>query len=124
MKKKGRFVLFLIVLILTSYLTSGCSKQYKIEEAKIGKYVMQGTEYEWMAWVLLEGNKKFQFNRNAYTSYIPIGTYSIEGNKLILYVNENEYYIFIIEGDKLVFESSKGVSAIVEKGTVFKLSNN
>jgi len=122
-KKKEIFVLSVIVLILTSSLTTGCSKQYKIEEPKIGKYVMQGTESEWMAWVLLEENKKFRFNRNAYTSYVPIGTYSIDGNKLILYVNENESYIFIIEGDKLIFESSKGVGAIVEKGTVFKLSD-
>lgn len=104
-------------------LISGCSIQNKIEEPKIGKYVIQGAESEWMEWVLLKENKEFQFNRNIYMSYLPIGTYSIDGNKLILYVNENESYVFIIEGNKLIFDSSNGINAVVEKGTVFKLSN-
>jgi len=121
--KKRIFLLSLIVLLLMTSLIAGCSIQNKIEEPKIGKYVIQGVESELMAWVLLKENKEFQFNRNIYMSYLPFGTYSIDGNKLILYVNENESYLFIIAGDNLIFESSNGINAIVEKGTVFKLSN-
>lgn len=123
MMKKRIFVSLLMVLLFTASLIAGCLIQNKIEEPKLGKYVIQGAESEWMAWVLLKENKEFQFNRDVYMSYLPFGTYSIDGNKLILYVNENESYVFKIEGDNLIFDSSNGIDAIVEKGTVFKLSN-
>jgi hypothetical protein len=84
---------------------------------------MQDTELEGMSWVLLEKDNKFQFNRQINLSYLPVGTYSIDGNKLTLYVNENESYVFTIEKDKLIFESSNVDDDLVKKGAVFKLSD-
>ncbi len=122
MNKKRIILLFLLTLILLNLLT-GCFKKKESEELKIGKYVMQDTELEGMSWVLLEKDNKFQFNRQINLSYLPVGTYSIDGNKLTLYVNENESYVFTIEKDKLIFESSNVDDDLVKKGAVFKLSN-
>lgn len=122
MKKNRIFVLTLIVSLLLLALITGCSKLYKTEEPKTGMYIMQGAKFELQSWVLLEEDNKFQFNRHAATSYLPTGTYSINGNKLTLNVNENESYSFSIEADTLIFESSTTVDALVEKGTVYKLS--
>jgi hypothetical protein len=122
LNKKRIILLFLLTLILLNLLT-GCFKKKESEELKIGKYVMQDTELEGMSWVLLEKDNKFQFNRQINLSYLPVGTYSIDGNKLTLYVNENESYVFTIEKDKLIFESSNVDDDLVKKGAVFKLSN-
>ena len=120
MNKKRILLLFLLTLILLNLLT-GCFKKKESEELKVGKYVMQDTELEGMSWVLLEKDNKFQFNRQINLSYLPVGTYSIDGNKLTLYVNENESYVFTIEKDKLIFESSNVDDDLVKKGAVFKL---
>ena len=126
MNKKRILLLFLLTLILLNLLT-GCFKKKESEELicllKVGKYVMQDTELEGMSWVLLEKDNKFQFNRQINLSYLPVGTYSIDGNKLTLYVNENESYVFTIEKDKLIFESSNVDDDLVKKGAVFKLSD-
>ncbi len=122
MNKKRILLLFLLTLILLNLLT-GCFKKKESEELKMGKYVMQDTELEGMSWVLLEKDNKFQFNRQINLSYLPVGTYSIDGNKLTLYVNENESYVFTIEKDKLIFESSNVDDDLVKKGAVFKLSD-
>jgi intein/homing endonuclease len=120
LNKKRILLLFLLTLILLNLLT-GCFKKKESEELKVGKYVMQDTELEGMSWVLLEKDNKFQFNRQINLSYLPVGTYSIDGNKLTLYVNENESYVFTIEKDKLIFESSNVDDDLVKKGAVFKL---
>ncbi len=122
MKNKVTFKSLLIILLLLVLIT-GCSKQEKNEELKTEKYVMQSNDSEWSSWIILEENNKFIFIRHAATSYVPKGTYSINGNKLILYVSENESYEFTIEEDKLIFENSYDIDALVKKGTVFKLSN-
>jgi hypothetical protein len=122
LNKKRILLLFLLTLILLNLLT-GCFKKKESEELKMGKYVMQDTELEGMSWVLLEKDNKFQFNRQINLSYLPVGTYSIDGNKLTLYVNENESYVFTIEKDKLIFESSNVDDDLVKKGAVFKLSD-
>lgn len=92
-------------------------------EPKIGKYILEDAEGDWMSWVLLKENKEFQFNKNVVLSYMPRGTYSVDGDKLTLYVNENESYIFTIDGDKLIFDSDNDTSDIVKKEAIFILSD-
>lgn len=113
-----------VILTVISFLSlAGCTKQEKLKELKIGEYVMQDTEPEGMSYVLIEEDNKFKFDRHPALSYLPRGIYSIEGNKLTLYVNEDESYIFTIKKDQLVFESSNvDMSEFIEKGAVFKLS--
>lgn len=119
MKKKVIFIVLIFIVVLV--VAAGCSNQNKIEELKIGKYVMQDTKVEDWAWVLLKEDNKFEFNRDLATSYLPMGTYSIEDNILTLESNVNEEYKFTIDGDKLIFNSSTTVGAIVKEGSVFKL---
>lgn len=115
----------MIILIAASVLlTSACSFQNNVEELSTGKYVMQNAEDEDWAWVLLEDENQFQFNRNIATSYIPMGTYFVENDELLLTVNENEIYKFKIKGNTLIFESGKYAESLVEIGTVFELTKN
>ncbi|MCC5910102.1 MAG: hypothetical protein JJT76_06660 [Clostridiaceae bacterium] len=124
MKKKRMLVLSLMIIGIMVVQVTGCSEQNKTVELKLGRYVMQGTEIENDSWISLKEDKKFIFNRSLASSYLPVGTYSIEGKTLILYVEENESYIFTVDGDKLIFENSNMTADLIKKGAVFKLYDN
>lgn len=113
-----------LLMALSLLLITGCSIIGQTEEPEIGKYTMKGAETEDFAWVLLEDNHQFQFNRNFATSYIPMGSYDLKGDELVLTANEDELYRFKIKGDSLIFESGKGAESLVEKGTIFELKRN
>jgi len=115
----------MVILIATFILlASACSLQDSAKELAIGKYVMQDAKDEEWAWVLLDDENKFEFNRNIATSYRPMGTYSVENNELILRVNDNEVYRFEIKGNSLIFKRGKYAESLIEIGTVFELTNN
>jgi hypothetical protein len=127
--KRNKYNLVIIEILILTVIAllslTGCTKQEKLKELKIGEYVMQDTEPEGMSYILIEEDHKFKFIRNLATSYLPMGTYSIEGNELTLYVDENESYVFTIEKDQLIFKSSNvDISQFVKKGAVFKLSED
>ncbi len=114
-------VLLIVVSVLFIY---ACSLQDNSEELATGKYVMQNAENEDWAWVLLDDENQFEFNRNIATLYIPMGTYLVGNNELILKVNDNEIYKFKIKGNSLIFASREYAESLIEKGTVFELSKN
>lgn len=110
-----------IIALLAAFslmLALGCTNK----ELKTGKYVMQGTELAEWAWVILEDDGKFVFNRNLATSYLPTGTYTVEKGMLILSVSADETYRFRIDGNNLIFDSGKLAESLVEKGAIFRLS--
>lgn len=119
-----RMLLLSLILLLLINLLTGCLNQNKSDELKVEKYVLQDTELEAMSWILLEEDNKFQFNRHIALSYLPTGTYSVDGNRLTLHVDENESYVFIIEKDKLIFESTNVANSLIKEGAVFKLSDS
>lgn len=105
-------------------LFTGCLKQHKIKDLKLGRYVIQeDTRTEGWSWVLLKENSQFEFNRSITTSYRPRGTYSIKDGMLILYVSEKESYVFTIDGDKLIFKRGDFIGNLVKEGAIFKLSD-
>ena len=91
---------------------------------KTGIYRIISDEGICRSYVELKENNEFEFNRDIAMSYLPMGTYSIESDKLKLTINGTESYIFTIEGDKLIFESGLINDNIVKKGTVYILSED
>ena len=120
MKTKSIIILLATIILLTS----ACSFQESTEKLAIGKYVMQDAIDEEWAWVLLDNDNRFEFNRNIATSYRPMGTYSVENNELILKVNDNEVYRFEIKENSLIFISGEYAENLIEIGTVFELAKN
>lgn len=112
MKKR----LLMMIIIATLILACSCSINKNSNQLKIGKYVKVENGF---AWVVLEENNEFEFNRSIATSYRPRGSYSIQNGELILKVDDTEEYKFKIDGEKLVFESGTYVENLLEKGTVF-----
>ena len=120
--KSRKTVLFAIVVIaiLVILIFSIKIVNTKQEELKLGKY----TTEDGLAWVIIKENNEILFNRHVVTSYLPIGNYTIENDKLVLHVNEEEKYVFTIEGEKLIFQEGSLAESLVEKGTVFKFSHD
>lgn len=120
MGKKRAFALIMLSVLMV--LTS-CSLLSKEKEPKLGKYVLEHAEFADRAWVLLEKDSRFEFNRSMLTSYLPTGTYSVKGDILTLTVNNDEAYTFVIEEEKLVFESGTYADGLINKGAVFVLTD-
>lgn len=120
-KLKKRFVYLTLFLMIFTFI-SGCSPEVKNTEPKLGKYVLQGAEIEDWAWVILKENHQFLFNRNIATSYLPMGTYTVENKTLILKANENELYYFTIDGDELILQGNKLTEQLLKDQSIFKLT--
>ena len=121
MKKRGIPAVSLIILVLVFALGIGWALKDKTEGLKLGRYVIQDAVPEGAAWVLLEENNQFEFNRSFNMSYRPKGSYSIEGKMVTLYDGEDAY-VFTFDRGKLIFESGEKVGGLVKKGAIFKLS--
>ena len=106
-------LLFAVVIMCCS-----CSNSNKL---KNGTYVSENTDYGY-AFVVLSNDNEFTFGFQT-LSYTATGKYTIEDTSLILNVNDDEMYIFIVDDGKLIFESGEWAEKMLEKGTMFQLSN-
>lgn len=108
-----------IILIVTSLILililSACSKSE--DEIKMGIYYGNGG----LSHLSIEEDNTFVLNRYIATNYNPFGSYTIDGDKLLLLSNEG-IIEFKINGDILIYES--GVAEIFfNKGTEFIYEN-
>jgi len=124
MRKKEVSLVVLMVLILAIGVFVGCSKDNKSNELKIGRYVIQDGQPKGSSWVSIKENNKFILQRTFASSYAPVGTYTVEGNTLKLSVDEDEFYTFRIDGNKLIFEDKGRVDSLIKEGSIFKLDSN
>ena len=73
---------------------------------------------------MLEEGNRFLFTFSAESSYVGVGTYEINGDKLILRTDDGAVYFFFADGDGYVFdaENSSGFrwGADFENGSVFR----
>ena len=116
MNKKYKFYISVLLVFITLFTLSGCFKTaYSV---KTGVYVTADE----MSYLRIDiSDKTFEFQRGV-TSYIPSGIYDINGNKLLLYIYDENYktdFEFLITEDHLIFESGKLAEDIIEKGTKF-----
>lgn len=93
----------------------GCGKK---TEVNLGRYTTEG-DFIKQSSVKLKENNEFEFVINPVLSYLPMGTYKIEGDKLILEVSDEEEYTFKIDDEKLIFEEGKPANEFVTAGTKF-----
>jgi hypothetical protein len=112
MMKKMAFSVAILMMIL---LFSGCQGK---TELKMGKYHLDGNS-ENFTYVLLDEEGNFEFSRGMALSYRPMGTYEVEGEELILKANVEEEYLFVIQGDELIFQGE--IEGILENGSRFML---
>jgi hypothetical protein len=111
MKNKIFFMLVCLTVLVTFL---GCQKNSELQK---GEYITEDN----ISTVILYDDNKFSFIRHIATSYTPTGTYSIEKDKLVLSVTDDEYYTFLVKDGQIIFDSCLPLeAALIDKGTVFQ----
>ena len=114
----------LLALIMLCCVLMGCSKDLESNLA-LGTYVLQEENELPRPYVNLQKDNKFVFTYSLFSSYLPMGTYEITDNQLILKADDNKY-VFGIDGDAIIFNaqsSSKIPFGEVLDGSIFIKEN-
>ena len=116
MKKTSVIFKFTILLIMLTFVLTGCGQEP--DKVKVGIYeAIEGSAY-----LEIQEDNVFILNRGAATDYDLSGNYTIYSNLLILHVEgpEGEDVInFHINGDILAFESGELAEDFIEKDAEF-----
>ncbi len=121
---KKTFLLIFVAIAILSFM-AGCSKDSTVTESNLplGVYQFQESDEPVKPNVVLDDNNQFVFNYSVLSSYLPIGTYQIETDQLILKTDDGKYeYIFLIKDNTLIFnkdESSSLQLGDIADGSVF-----
>ena len=106
--------IWMILLVITvAAVFTGCQEKPQL---KTGTYLLDGNAENYI-YVVLDDQGGFQFSRGLALSYRPRGFYDVEGDRLTLQAGPNEHYIFLIDGEVLVY--LEGFGEIIEKGSRF-----
>jgi len=117
--------IWLILLIMIVFVFAvECGGNAAEESLPLGIYKLVDAEEPLKPIVILKEDNQFVFSYSALSSYLPIGTYKIDENQLILSTDDGKYhYTFEIgEDDALIFkkEDSSAISlGDIKDGSVF-----
>lgn len=118
--------IFALIIISMTLILAACSKSNKEAiDLEVRAYIMNDSEEFLKPTVTLQENNKFTFVYSALSSHIPMGTYEIDNDKLILKTDDGkEEYVFKIDNGTLIFvekDSSKLPSyANIPDGAMFE----
>ena len=117
--KKILSILMILCLLLS---LSACKSEQETVTLADGTYTMEqgGVEELFLPYVkIFDG--RFIFSYNFLSSYLPIGTYTIEGDTVTMVTDDKELsYVFRVDGDTLVFQEKQS-SKIDSKGNKFNV---
>lgn len=107
--KKSLIALLVITVLAVSL--GGCSKEEALD-LPIGTYEMKDTSQILTPYINLKDGNEFIFVFSALSSQLPIGTYSIVKDELVLTIDDEEKitYVFKIDNGDLVFQADKSAS--------------
>lgn len=102
MKKIGVSLSMVLILL---FLTA-CNSNNVVITVKDGTYVLEQTETKAVALPKITiSNDDISFTYDDLSSYLPYGTYTIEGDILTMTTTDGKYkYLFQVKGDKLSFQ--------------------
>lgn len=116
-------VMLLIVLCITISACAGKPSSDNVLELR--EYVFQESDDIVPASLTLMEDNKFEFVYSTLSSYICMGSYNVDGDKLLLNADEGGfYYTFNITADGLVFDAENSSDNIwfadFTDGSVFR----
>ena len=76
-------------------------------------------------WVTISDDN-ITFSYDPLSSYMPIGSYSIEDGKLTMTTDDNKYsYVFELDGDNLIFKKDESAAVkLIDDRLDIKVTNN
>jgi len=116
-----------MVLVLVLLLLTSCNSNNDTITVKDGTYVLEqsGTEAAISPCVIISDDN-ISFTYDSLSSYLPVGVYTIEEDKLTMMTNDKFYkYIFRIDGDELIFQKNESSEVKLTDDRIgIKLTNN
>jgi len=102
-------ICFSIIIALLLFSLIGCNSNTDKIILKNGSYVM---EYKKTESVLIPSirisDNEILFSYDMLSSYLTLGTYTIDGHILTMTTNDDKYiYVFQIAGDNLIFQENE-----------------
>lgn len=117
------------IMVLTLIILSGCNSNKDKDTVKIGTYVMEQGEADASLlpcpYVTISDHI-ISFSYDLLSSYLPVGSYSIDDGILTMTTDDNKYiYVFQIDGDNLIFQKNKSSSVnLIDDRLGVKVTNN
>ena len=104
--KKGLIILTIICFLFT---LTACKSEEDTVAIADGTYILDKTGVDELFLPQVKiSDGDFTFTYNLLSSYMPIGTYTIEGDILTLVTDDQQYqYVFRVDGDTLVFQEKE-----------------
>ena len=125
--KRKIIIIAIVVLVLS---LAGCAKEKKAS-VQTGIYNLERAEDPAFApSIVLKTGGLFSFPFSSVSSYLPMGSWTVDADNLILKTDDGKnIYVFIIDENSLVFDGDNSSEIpkysdfdSVEDGDVFKLS--
>lgn len=119
MKKFKEFVFGFLILVITM----GCSikENYSEKHLKLGAYIggVKDSRNIDNPTIIIKENKEFLFVDKISNSYVTMGTYAIDKDKLQLKGKNGVNFIFTLREDKICFSKAESNSTKIKDGMVF-----
>lgn len=98
-----------LIMVLILLFLSACNSSNVVISVKDGTYVLEQTETKAVTLPHVTISKDdISFTYDYLSSYLPYGTYTIEGNILTMTTTDGKYkYLFQVKGDKLIFQKDE-----------------
>lgn len=103
-----RISVSLILFLFMSFLAA-CNSNSDTAALKYGTYVLEhtGTKAGVLPSVTISDDN-ISFTYDAFSSYLPIGTYTTKSDILTMITDDGRYkYVFQVDGDKLLFKRNE-----------------
>jgi hypothetical protein len=100
-----------LIMAMTLLFLTACNSNNDTTTIKDGTYILEQKETETETVILPNvtiSNNDISFTYDYLSSYLPYGTYTIEGDMLTMITNDRKYkYVFYVDGDKLIFQKNE-----------------
>ena len=100
-----KYKIFIIAIMILALSLAGCAKE-KDTKLQVGTYILESAEDPSFApSIVLKAGGLFTFPFSSVSSYLPMGSWSVDGDELILKTDDGKnVYIFIIDEATLTFD--------------------
>ena len=110
-------VFFILFSIIAIYIKSN-NLEKDIFTLKKGKYIKENNDLGHPN-LIIKNKNEFILSISVLSSYIEYGDYKIDNNELILNTQNNDIYVFNINGDNLILKEGQFIKGVLEEGDVF-----
>lgn len=116
-----------LIMVLILLVFTACNFNNVTSTVKDGTYVLEQTATNAVILPSVTvSNEEISLRYDPLSSYLPIGSYKIEGNILTMTTNDGKCkYVFLIDRDKLIFQKDESAEVnLIDDRLGIKITDN